>query len=138
VGAEQPSFGQRHHPVHAGKFALGADDPFVALVREGGRVGREAVRDHGGARLDVVSQEGAHRLGLRVGDRDHAGAAEALLSLLHGDDDERLLAFLPPAAQPGFLAANVGLVDLDPPLRRSRPGRTQTERSPCSIPQAVS
>jgi hypothetical protein len=64
----------------------------------------------------VASQEGPHRPGLRAGNRDHAGAAEALPPLLHADDEQRLPAFLPPTTQPRILATDTGPVDLDRPV----------------------
>jgi hypothetical protein len=116
MGAGQPSPGQRRYPVHARQLPPGTGDALVAAAGGGGRAGGEAIRDHSKASLDVASPQGPHRLGLRTGNRDHAGAVEAPLPLLHADDDERLPAFLPPTAQPRLLATDAGPADLDPPV----------------------
>ena len=44
---------------------------------------------------------------------------------------------LPPTSQARFLPTDERLVDLDSPLSRSRPGRMNTDRSRCSIADAV-
>lgn len=80
-----------------------------------GPVGLPAVGDHLRARLDVVGEEHAQRIGRGIRKRGHATAAEASgLGALDGDPDEHLLlASRAPAGEPRLLAAEDGLIDLD-------------------------
>src|SRR5512144_2163016 len=73
-----------------------------------------AVGDDAGARLDVVGNEGMHRLGGPVGqDRHPCPAVPARFLDLNCDAHHGLLALGAAAAQSWLCTAEVGLVDLD-------------------------
>src|SRR6266508_6967656 len=66
--------------------------------------------------LDVLAQEGAQRLRRRIRQDRHPTSTKPLrFPSLHGHADQGLLASLPAATEPGFLAADEGLIDLDSP-----------------------
>ena len=86
----------------------------------------------------TCGDERVQRGGGRVGEDRHPAAPEPLgLVDLNCHSYQRLLALGPSAAQPGLLAADERLVDLDRAGEPLSPGRTSTERSRCSIAHAV-
>ena len=77
-------------------------------------VGLPAVGDHPRARLDVLKQKRAQRLGGSVGNRDHPTAPESHGFLaLDRHSHHRLVALPASAPRAQLLAADVGLIDLD-------------------------
>ena len=148
VGAQKPPLGQRGDAVHCGQqlarvVAAGAGRALAAPLVDIAEPGQPVVAhpgagDHPRARLDMAGHERVQRGRGRVGQDGHPAPADSpRLLYLRRDADQGFLAPGPPAAQPRLLAADVGLVHLHRPASRSRPGRTSTERSRCSIAHAV-
>src|SRR6266568_1229585 len=126
MGAEEPPLGQRGDPVHggqqlAGTVAAGPGGPLAAAlvdVAEPGKpvVTHPGVGDHPRTVLDVPGDEGVQQGGGAIAQDRHPGPAVSPRFLdLDSDADQGLLALGPPAAQPWFLPADVGLVYLDDP-----------------------
>jgi hypothetical protein len=97
-----------------------------------------AVGDHPRARLDVLGEAGVQRGGRPIGqDRHPSSSVPVRLLNLNGHAYNAFLPLARPPRSPGSAPPMYVSSTSAVPVSRSRPGRTSTERSRCSIAHAV-
>lgn len=138
MSAREPPLGERGDPVHTREHdvrglptALDVDRLVDVAVSDSWRIAGPGVGDERRSLFDVLGDQALRRGRRRVGERSHAAPTESSgFSELGGHADQDLLAPLSAATKPGFLATEVGLVDLNSAGEPVAPGRDEHRAEP--------